>query len=206
MICVRISKCVGLRGILYLPLPRDAVPYGQARGIPLNEGLSYPQTIQRQNLIFSSSLKNSRVVDITQRVTCTPSATQQWPIIHPTTAPGTKSRNTLVPSRITQTDSTCRVVSSLAYCIVSTHTPLSGLESLRTPIPTPEAHAIITNSLRTRATDRNQRQMLWHLQLQAGSTTRSGVSGSHSIQRFCHSDMKRLVFANGQVTGALHVQ
>jgi len=91
------------------------------------------------------------------------------------------------------------VVSSPASSIASTPTPLNGLEHLPTPIPNPEARAIITNPLRTRAPDRNQRQRQWQLQPQAVSTPQSMVSGSCSIQRFRHSDMTRLVFATGRL-------
>jgi len=91
------------------------------------------------------------------------------------------------------------VVSSPASGIASTPTPLSGLENLPTPIPNPEACAIITKPLRTRPTERNQRQRQWQLQTQAGSTPRSVVSGSRSIHRFGHSDMTRLVFAMGRL-------
>ena len=125
--------------------------------------------------------------------------------------PGTSSRNTLTPIGITQTDSMRQIVSSPASGIASTPTALSGLENLPTPtplsglenlpttIPNPEAHAIITNPLRTRATERNQRQRQWQLQLQAISTPRSVVSGSRGIHRFGHSDMTRPVFATGRL-------
>jgi len=98
-----------------------------------------------------------------------------------------------------QTDSTRRVVSSPACCIGSTPTPISGLEILPTPIPNPAAGATITNPLRTRATERNQRERLWQLQPQVVYTPRSVVSGSRSIHRFGHSDMTRLVFATGRL-------
>jgi len=98
-----------------------------------------------------------------------------------------------------QTHSTRLVVSSPASGIASTPTSLSGLENLRTPIPNPEARAIITNPLRTRATEGNQGQRLWQLQPQAVSTPRSVVSGSRSIHQFGHSDMMRLAFAMGRL-------
>jgi len=158
-------------------------------------GTSVASTIQGQTSTPSSSLTNSRVADITQHVTSTPSATQRRSIITPTATPGTSSRNTPAPSGITQTDSTRCVVSSPASDIASTPTPLRGLENLPTRIPNPEAHAIITNPLRTRATERNHRQRQWQLQSQAVSTPRSVVSGSSSIHRFGHSDMTCLEFA-----------
>ena len=176
---------------------RVSVPVGE-RDSSQGES-SVPSTMQGQNSTPSSSLNNSRVADITQRVTSTPSATQRLSIITPTATPGTSSRNTPAPSGTIQTDSTRRVVSSPASGIASTPTPLSGLENLPTPIPNPEARAIITNPLRTRATEKNQRQRQWQLQLQAVSTPRSMVSGSRSIHRFGHSDMTRLVFATGRL-------
>ena len=156
---------------------------------------SVPSTNQGQNSTPSSSLNNSRIADISQCMTSTPSATQRRSIITPTATPGTSSRSTPAPGGT----STCRVVSSPTSGIVITPTPLRGLENLPTPIPNPEARAIITNPLRTRATERNQRQRQWQLQPQAVSTPRSVVSGSRSIHRFGHSDMTRLVFATGRL-------
>jgi len=92
-----------------------------------------------------------------------------------------------------------RVVSSLASGISNTPTPLSGLENLPTPIPIPEAIAIITNPLPLQATEWNQRQRQCQLQLQAVSTPRSMVSGSRSINQFGHSDITPLVFATGRL-------
>jgi len=156
-------------------------------------GSSVASTIQGQNSTLSSSLNNSHVADIT------PSATQRWSIITSPAKPGTSSCNTPAPSGTLQTESTRHVVSSLASGIASTPTPLSGLENLPTLIPDLEARAIITNPLRTRATERIQRQRQWHLQTQAVSTPRSVVSGSRSIHQFGHSDMTRLVFATGRL-------
>jgi len=133
LLIVRINKIVGLRGICY-------------------------NTIRGQNYTPSSLLNDSRIADVTQRVTSTLSTTQRRSIITPTAMPSTSSRNTPAPSRTIQTDSTCRVVSSPASGIASTPTPLSGLENLPSPIPNPDARAIITNPLRTRATEKNQRQ------------------------------------------------
>jgi len=155
-------------------------------------GSSVPSPIQGQYSIPSSSLNNSHVADIT------PSATQRWSMITPTTTLGTSSRNTPPPSGTSQTDSTRHVVSSTASGIASTPTPLSSLDNLPAPIPDPEARAIITNPLQTRATERNQRQRQWQLQTQAVSTPRSVVSSSHTIHRFGHSDMSRVIFAKGR--------
>jgi hypothetical protein len=93
----------------------------------------------------------------------------------------------------------CRVVSSPASGIASSPTPLSSHENLPTPIPNPEVRGIITNPLRTRATERNQVQRQGQLQPQAVSTPRSVVSRSRSIHRFGHSDLMRLVFATGRL-------
>jgi len=113
-------------------------------------GSSVPSTIQGQNSTPSSSLNNSRVADINERVTSTPSATQRRPISTPTITPGTSSHSTPAPGET----STRRVVSSPASGIVITPTSLRGLENLPTPIPNPEARTIITNLLRTWATVR----------------------------------------------------
>jgi len=109
----------------------------------------------------------------------------------------TSSRRTPAPWGTLQPKSTRCVVSGPGSGIASTPTPLSGLENLPTPISNPEAHAIITNPLWTRATEENQRQRQRQLHLQAVSTPRSMVSGSRSIHRFRHSDITRLVFATG---------
>jgi hypothetical protein len=184
------------------PLGNSQLPPGKRRVIvpagvrdSSQGGRSAASTIQGQNSTPSPSLNNSRVADITPRVTSTQSATLRWAIITPTATPGTSSRNTPAPSGTIQTDTTRRVVSSPATGIASTPTPLSGLENLRTPIPNPEARAIITNPLRTRTAEWNQRQRQWQSQTQAVSTPRSVVSGSRCIHRFGHSDMTRLVFS-----------
>jgi hypothetical protein len=117
-------------------------------------------------------------------VTSIPSATQQWSIITPPAPAGTSSRNTTAPGGPTLTDSTCHVVCSPESGIASTPTPLSGLDNLPTPIPNPEARTIITNPLRTQATEQNQRRRQWQLQPQLVTTHRSMVSGSCSILRF----------------------
>jgi len=156
---------------------------------------SVHSTIQGQNSTPSSSLNNSHVADINQRVTSTPSATQRRQIITPTLMPGTSSRSTPAPGG----NSTRRVVSSPASGIVITPTPLWGCENLATPIPNVEARAIITNPLRTRPTGKNQTQRQWQLQPQAVITPRSMVCGSCSIHRFGHSDMSRFLFATGRL-------
>jgi len=134
---------------------RVSVPAGERDSS--QGGSSVPSTIQGQNSTPSSLLNNSRIADITQHVTSTLSATQRRSIITPTATPGTYSCNTPVHSGTIQTDSMRRVISSPASGIASTPTPLSGLEKLPTPIPNPDARTIITNPLRMRATEKNQR-------------------------------------------------
>jgi len=170
---------------------RVSVPAGErdsAQG-----GSSVASTIQGQNSTPSSSLNNSRFADIT------PSPTQRRSIITPTARPSTSSRNTPAPSGTSPTESTRRVESSPASGIASTPTPLRGLEILRTPNPAPEARAIITNPLQTRAAERNQRQRQWDLQTLVVSTPRSVVSGSCSIHRCGHSYVTPLQFAMGRL-------
>jgi hypothetical protein len=121
-------------------------------------GSSVACSIPGQNSTPLALLNNSGVADMTQRMTVTPSATHERSIITPTAVPGIISRSTPACGGTSQSDSTCCVVSSLASGIASTSTPLSGLENLPTPIPHPEARATITNPLRTRATEWNQRQ------------------------------------------------
>ena len=176
---------------------RISVPAGKR---DTSEGASsIPSTIQGDNSTPFSSLNNSRVADITQRMVSAPSATLRWSMNTPTATLGTRSRSTPAPGGTLQTDSTRRVVSRPASGIASTPTALSGLENLPTPIPNPEARAIIPNPLRMRATERNQRHRQWQLQPQAVSTPQSMVSGSPSIHRFRHSDMARLVFATARL-------
>jgi len=102
-------------------------------------------------------------------------------------------------NKISQTVPTRRVVSGPASGVDSTPTSFSGLQNLPSPIPDPEACALITNPLQTRATESNQRQRQWQLQPQAVSTPRLMVSGSRSIHRFAHPDMKHHVFAPGRL-------
>ena len=160
---------------------------------------SVASTIQDQDSTPSSSLNNSGMADITQRVTSTLSATQRRSINTSTPKPGTSSCNTPAPSGTTQTDSTHRIVSSPASDIASTPTLLSGPENQPTLMSNAEARAIITNPLRTWATDKNQRLRQRHLQLQAVSTPWWVVSGSRSIHQSGHSDMMHLVVAMGRL-------
>ena len=192
------QKCGPSGNSQHLPAKRRvSVPAGERDSS--QGGSSVPSTSQGQNSTPSSSLNNSRLADITQRVTSTPSATQRRSIVTPTAAPGTSSRNTPAPCRTIQTDSTRRVVSSPASIIASTPTPCSSLRNLPTPIPNPGARAIITHPPRMPATEKNRRQRQWQLQPQAASAPQSMVSSSRSIHRFRHSDMTRLVFATGRL-------
>ena len=162
-------------------------------------GSSIASTIHGQNSTSSSSLNNSRIADITLRVTSTPSATQPRSINTPTATPGTSFRSTPAPGWTSQKDSTHHVVSSPTSGIALTRTALNGLENLPTHIPNPEARVIITNPLRMWATEKNQGYRQWQLRLQAVSTPRSVVSSSRSIQRFGHSDMTHPVFETGRL-------
>jgi hypothetical protein len=83
----------------------------------------------------------------------------------------------------------CRIVFNLASGIAGTPTPLSSLENVPTPILNPDAYAIITNPVRTRATETNQRQRQWQLQTQMVTTPRSVVNGLRSVHRFARSDI-----------------
>jgi len=187
------------------PLGNSQLPPAKRRvSVPAGErdtsqgGSSVPSTIQGQNSTPLSSLNNSHVAVITPRVASTPSATLRQ--LHtPTATPVTSSHSTTAPGATFQTDSTRRVVSSPASGIGSTPTPLSRLKNLPTPIPNPEARAIIINPLRTRATERNPRQRQWQLKLHVVSTPPSMVPGSRSIHRFGNSDMTHLVFATGRL-------
>jgi hypothetical protein len=113
-------------------------------------------------------LNNSRVADITQRVTSTLSATQPRSINTSIATLVTSGHSTPAPGGT----STRHIVSSPAFGIAITPTPLSGLENLPSPIPNSEAHTIITNPLLTRRTDKIERQRQWQLQPQAVSTPR----------------------------------
>jgi len=172
---------------------RVSVPSGQTDSSQGESSLT--STIQSQNSTPSSSVNNSRVANITQDVTSTPSATQQRWINTPTAKPGTSSRSSPAPRGASM------------YCIVFipssgiaiTPTPFSGLENLPTSIPNPWACAIIANPLRMRATEKNQRQRLWQLQPPAVSTARWTVSGSCGIRWLGHSVKTGLVFATGRL-------
>jgi hypothetical protein len=143
------------------PLGNSQLPTAKRRiSVPAGERdstqgrSSVASTIQGQNSIPSSSLNNSRVADISQRMTSTPSAAQQRSINTPTATLFTSSRST--PAR--GGTAMRRVVSSPAFSIAITLTPLSGLENLPTPIPNEQARVIITSPLQTRPTEKNQRQ------------------------------------------------
>jgi len=176
---------------------RVSVPAGERD--TSQAGSSIAATIQGQNCTPCPSLNNSRIADITQRVTSTPSATQRWSTNTLTARLGTSSRRRPAPGGTSQTDSTRRVECCPASGIPWFPTPLSSLAKLPSLIPDPEAHTIITNPLRTRATERNPRQRQWQLQLQAVSAPQSVVSGSCSIYWFGHSDIMRDVFTTGRL-------
>jgi hypothetical protein len=120
---------------------RVSVPVGER--VTSQGESTLPSTIQGQKSTPSSSPNNSRIANINQCVTSTPSATQRWSINNPTPMPGTSSRRTPASGGTSMR----RVVSSPASSIVITPTPLRGLKILPTPIPNQEAHAIITNPL-----------------------------------------------------------
>jgi len=192
------QKC-GPSGISQLPLAKrfNSVPAGKMDSF--QGGSSVADTIQVQNSTPSCSLNNFRIADITQCVSSTFSATQARSIFTPTAMPGPSSHNTVAPTGIIQTDSICRIVFCPASSIAITPTPLSSPENLPTPIPNPKAGAIISNTLPTRATERNQRLTQRQLQTQAVSTPRSVFSGSRSIQLFGHSEMTCPVFAMSRI-------
>ena len=143
--------------------------------------------------------ENSPVADIAQWVASTPSATLRRSINTPTATPGTSSSSTRTPAGTSLTDSPHHAVSSPASSIASTPTTLSSLGNMPTPIPNPEARAIITNPLQMRATERDHRQRQWQLQLQAVSTPRSMVTATRSIHLFGHSDNTGVVFTTGRL-------
>jgi len=161
---------------------------------------SVASTIQSKNSTPSSSLNNSHIADITQRITSTSSATQRRSISTPTTMSGTSSRSTPAPIGTL----TRRVVSSPASSIAITATPLSGLQKLPTTILNQEACTIITNPLRMLATEKNQRQSQWELQLHAVPTPRSMVSRSRSIQSIWSLRHDESCVCNRQSPGPLH--
>jgi len=172
---------VGLRGILGFPLRRDRVSAKAGERDSSQGESSVASTIPGQNSTPLSSLNYSGVADIAQHVAVTQSAAQRQSMITPTAMPGTISCHTPAPGEPSQTDSTRPVVCSLASGIASTPTPLRSLDNMPTPISNPEAHATITNAMRTRATESNRRKRQWELQPQAVSTPQSLVSGGRSI-------------------------
>jgi len=176
---------------------RVSVPAG-GRESPQGRS-SVASIIQGQNYTPSSSLNYCRVAHITQRVTSTTSATQRQSMNTPTATPSISSGSTPALGGTSQIDSTCCVVSRPASSIAITPTPLSHLDNLPTPIPDPEARPIITNPLRTRATEYNQAQRPWQLPPQAVSTPEWVVSAICSIHQFGRSDSTRHVFAMGRL-------
>ena len=144
-----------------LPPARRHIPAPAGERDTSQGGSSIALTIHGQNSTPSSSLNNSGMADITQCGTFTPSATRRRSINSPTATPGTSSRGTPEPGGTSQADSTRLVVSCLTSGIASTPTPVSGHDTLPTPIPDREACAIITNPPRMRATGSNQRQRQW---------------------------------------------
>jgi len=192
-----LHKCVPLGKSHHPPAKRRVSEAAAERDTSQRES-SVPSTIQGQNSTPLSLLNSCRVADIAAQVASTPSATQRRSIDTPTATPVTISRSSPAPGGTLQKDSMHGVVCSPASGIASTHTSLSGLKNLPTPIPNPESHMIITNPLKTRATERNQRQRQLQLQLQAVSTPRSIVSCSRSLDRFDPSDMTYLVFVTGR--------
>jgi len=162
-------------------------------------GSSVASTIPAENSTPSSLLNNSRVADITQYVTSTPSSTRwQW-MNTPTATPGTSSRSTPTLGVTSQADSMCHIVISPASGIASTPAALSSLQSLPTPISNPESHAIITHPLGTLAAESDQRQREWQLQPQAVSAHWSVVSSSRRVHHVDHSNTTHFVFAKGRL-------
>jgi hypothetical protein len=161
----RKNQSVGDRGNSQLPPAKRCISAPAGKRDSSQGGSSVASTIPGQNFNTSSSLTNSGVADITQCLGVTPSATQRRSMTTATTMQDTSSRSTPAPEGTSQTDSTHRVVSSLASGIASTPTSLRGLENLPTTIPNPEARATSTNPVRTRATAKNWTPRQWQLQL-----------------------------------------
>jgi hypothetical protein len=170
-----------------------SVPAGERDSSP--GGSSVASTIQSQNSIPSSSLNNSCTADITQCMTSTPSAMQLRLIYTPTATHGKSCRGTPAPGG---TPRRC-VISSPAFGHCSHPHSFCRLENLPTPIPNPEARAIIKCPLQMRATEKNQRQRQWQLQPQAVSTLQSLVSHNHRTNQFVHLNITSLVFATGRL-------
>jgi len=136
------------------PLPpaqrRDSVPAGDRDS---SQGGSFVgSTIQGQNSTTSSTLNSSHVADITQHMTSATSATLRQSIYTPTATPDTIICSTSAHRGTSQTDSTGGIECNPASGIASTPTPPSSFENQCTPIPNPEARAIITNPLWTQPT------------------------------------------------------
>jgi len=171
----------GPLGNSHLPPAKSRVSVQAGQKDTSQGGSSLPSTIQGQKSTPLSSLNNSHVADIIQPMASTVSTTLRRSINTPTATLGTTSRSTAAPGGTLETDSTLHVVSSPASGIASSPTPLSSFENLPTPMPDPEAHTIITNPLRTRATEWNQTWRYWQLRPRAVSTPRSMVSDSRCI-------------------------
>jgi hypothetical protein len=138
-----------------LPLARRRISAQSGERDSSQAGSSVSCTIPGQNCTPLSSLNNSGVGDIPQCVTPTLSGPQRRSMITLTAMPGRNSCSAPAPGGTSQTDSTCRIVSSFASGSASTPTPLRRLEHLPTPIPIPEVRVTIKNPLTTRATARN---------------------------------------------------
>jgi len=136
-------------GNSHLPPAKRCVSAPAAKRDSSQGGSSVASPINGQNSTPSSLLNNSGLVNVTQSVPSTLSATQRRSINTPTALLGTSSRSTPAARGTSQAVSTHHAVSSLASGIASTPTPLSSLEYLPTTIPNPEARAIITNPLPT---------------------------------------------------------
>jgi hypothetical protein len=106
-------------------------------------GSSVVSTIEGTNSSPSSSLNNSRMADISQRVNSTLSGRLQWSINAPTSTPGSKRRCQTAPGGTSKR----YVVFCSAFGICITPIPLSCVEILPTAIPNAEARAIILKSL-----------------------------------------------------------
>jgi len=158
-----------------------------------------------KNSTPSSSLNNSRVADITQHVTSTPSATQRRSIITLTTTPGTSSRNTPAPSRTIQTDSTCRVVSSQHPALLAL--PLLSAV-LKPAYPHPESRSP-RNHYKSTANASYRKELETEAVVFA---TAGGVYTSiNGLRQLLHPLIWSLrhdasCICNGQTPGALHVE
>jgi len=174
-----------------------SIPAGESDS---SQGVSSSASrFQGQNSTASSYLNNSRVADIIQCVTSTWSTAQRLSNITTTPKPGTGNRSTPAPWVTSEPDSTRCIVSWPSSGIASTPSLLSGLEYMPTPIPNPDASAMITDPPRMWASEKNQRQRRGQLQLQAVSAPWLLVSSSHSIHRFGHWEMMCIVFATGRL-------